>query len=194
METLKQIQDKYNFKTDKGTTHNYLKEYEKLFNKYKYDNINLLEIGILHGESLKLWATYFPNAKIYGIDNFVRVGYNKVSKNLKNFDNIYIFNVDSRDPKHSESRNKFFSKIADIKFKFIIDDGSHQKESQVETFENFNHLLCKGGKYIIEDIRKSNKEYIINHIKNIKILDKNNERKIRGSDNILGIYHNEIKI
>ena len=56
------------FKTDKGTAHNYLQHYDILFEKYINKNINFLEIGILFGESLKLFSSYFTHGNIYGIE------------------------------------------------------------------------------------------------------------------------------
>ena len=34
----------------------------------KYKKINILEIGVDNGDSLRLWREYFPNANICGID------------------------------------------------------------------------------------------------------------------------------
>ena len=65
---LEQLKHKFN--TDKGNGHNYLKVYDILFKKFKEKNINFLEIGVLFGESLKLFSSYFKNGKIYGIENF----------------------------------------------------------------------------------------------------------------------------
>ena len=30
--------------------------------------MNVLEIGIAHGESVKMWQNFFPNSEIYGVD------------------------------------------------------------------------------------------------------------------------------
>lgn len=52
----------------------YFDIYERHFSKYRGKDINLLEIGVGYGGSLKMWKNYFsklnPNAKvnIYGID------------------------------------------------------------------------------------------------------------------------------
>ena len=65
---LTEIHTKYI--TDKGTEHNYLEFYEHQFQNIRLEKNNILEIGVLHGGSLKLWNEYFPNSIIYGIENF----------------------------------------------------------------------------------------------------------------------------
>ena len=60
---LKEINNKY--KSDKGFGHNYIDFYESIFNPIKENELNLLEIGVLFGNSLKLWSDYFINSKIY---------------------------------------------------------------------------------------------------------------------------------
>ena len=57
-----------NSRTDKNTTHSYLKTYETLFQNKKNTAKNILEIGVQEGGSIKLWYDYFPNATIYGLD------------------------------------------------------------------------------------------------------------------------------
>ena len=59
-----------NFKTTKNRT-GFLPIYEKYFSVFKSKKINILEIGIDDGGSLKLWRKYFPNANIVGMDIFV---------------------------------------------------------------------------------------------------------------------------
>ena len=54
------------FKTDKSSKyHNYTKYYEKYFEKYLNENINLLEVGVANGCSLKLWEKYFKKGIIF---------------------------------------------------------------------------------------------------------------------------------
>ena len=61
---LKSLAKKY--KTDKLIL-GYIKKYEKYFNSKQYEEITLVEVGVLEGKSLKMWRDYFPNGKIYGI-------------------------------------------------------------------------------------------------------------------------------
>ena len=55
--------------TDKGSSfHDYLNKYEFLISRWKDEKIVLLELGVFHGASLKMWHEYFKNASIYGVD------------------------------------------------------------------------------------------------------------------------------
>ena len=55
---------------DKGTAHSYIEHYyEYAFKPYRNKNINLLEIGIAQGQSLRMWREYFsPDSRIIGYD------------------------------------------------------------------------------------------------------------------------------
>ncbi|HMH33204.1 MAG TPA: hypothetical protein VK543_09260, partial [Puia sp.] len=49
--------------------HHYFEIYDRHFSRFRNKEINILEIGVLHGGSLQMWKEYFgPKAKIYGID------------------------------------------------------------------------------------------------------------------------------
>ena len=63
---LKKIFDKHG--TDKSIYHEYYEPYEENFEHLRDKEINLLEIGIRDGNSLRAWKEYFPNSNIYGMD------------------------------------------------------------------------------------------------------------------------------
>ena len=42
--------------------------YEKLFAPRIHDHIRMLEIGVWHGESLRVWKKFFDSLTLYGID------------------------------------------------------------------------------------------------------------------------------
>ena len=55
--------------TDKSSRdHNYLNKYDFFFERWKKEEIVLLELGVLNGASINMWSEYFPNGKIYGVD------------------------------------------------------------------------------------------------------------------------------
>src|SRR6516162_9874530 len=68
--------------TDKNTVHRYTQHYARHLAPYRKKRVNLLEIGIggyddvlnsfdnpaLGGDSLRMWRTYFPKGRIFGID------------------------------------------------------------------------------------------------------------------------------
>ena len=47
-------------------------QYHKVYHSYLYSlrskKLNILEIGVADGSSLKAWAEYFKNSRIIGID------------------------------------------------------------------------------------------------------------------------------
>ena len=71
--SLEQLQINHGLKTDKNNPHSYFSTYDKYFEPYLNKDINVLEIGVLFGESLKLWSHRFtPDSMIIGIDLFER--------------------------------------------------------------------------------------------------------------------------
>ena len=65
MNTLVEIGKKY--PTSKNVT-GFLEIYEIFFKNLRDKEINILEIGVDNGDSLRLWRDYFSKAKICGID------------------------------------------------------------------------------------------------------------------------------
>ena len=124
--------------------HNYIPTYEALFSTMKNKYINLLEIGIYQGGSLKLWRDYFTKANIIGID----IVYTEIARTTLANTNVSVFLSDSTD----SNSNVLTSKIKDIEFDIIIDDGCYSFDSQYKTLQNYWGKLKTGGIYIIEDI------------------------------------------
>lgn len=127
----------------------YFDIYERHFSKYRGKDINLLEIGVGYGGSLKMWKNYFgklnPNAKvnIYGID---------IKERCKKFeeDGIKIFIGSQSDREFLHELKKEIPKL-DI----LIDDGGHIPEEQIITFEEMFECIKDGGLYFCEDVYTS---------------------------------------
>jgi hypothetical protein len=50
--------------TDRSSAgHNYLGLYERFLASRRDQTTSALEIGVLRGQSLRMWSEYFPNAK-----------------------------------------------------------------------------------------------------------------------------------
>lgn len=135
------------FETDKGTIfgsqHSFTEFYDSFFEKYIGRKQNILEIGVYNGASLKMYDDYFNgDCEIYGID---------INKNCKKFENnnTHIFILDQGNRKEIED---FKSKIGDVRFDVILDDGSHHSEHQMISMANLFDLLKDDGIYIIEDL------------------------------------------
>ena len=149
---------------DKGDTyscaHNYVQHYEKYFHSIRHNPIKLLEIGVAQGSSLKMWASYFTNCQIDGID------INPLCKDVcKDFDNINIIISDAASYKSPES------------YDIIIDDGSHLASDITNSFNIFFPKMKSGSIYIIEDLYScTNPEYIKHFFKFIYRHDNNLEK------------------
>lgn len=155
MSELKIINQKYG--SDKGIGHNYLEFYESNFSELKEKPIKILEIGVLFGNSLKLWSDYFINGEIYGVENFSqRDGhgfYNfkpvikeDVIKSLEPFNRIKLFVFDCE---NEVEINKY---LKGHQFDIIIDDASHSVSQQKNNYKNYNRFLTENGLYFCEDV------------------------------------------
>lgn len=142
---MRALFDKY--KCDKGSKHHYEIIYENDFEKLKDDPINILEIGVLHGNSIKVWLEYFPNATIYAIDTFDRVTPEDIPV-LQ--DPRVIWSI------CDSTSNNIKDLWSDVKFDIIIDDGLHNSVANRLTFLNFFDKLNFGGAYYVEDVIQHN--------------------------------------
>jgi hypothetical protein len=134
-------------KSDKGTEygskHNFSDIYDDYFINFKDKSINILEIGVNDGSSLKMWYEYFPNATIIGLDIDDKTCFNN--------DRISCGILDQSKKDHLEH----FVKNINIEFNIILDDGSHHISDQQLTFGYLFPLLKSTGLYIIEDLHTS---------------------------------------
>ena len=119
----------------------FIQLYEKYFSSLKNSKINILEIGVEGGDSLRIWREYFTNANICGID---------IDKKDFKIDNTEILQGDQSD--------KNFLKTLIDKYKnfdIIIDDGSHQAKHIIASFKFLFPHLNNNGIYVIEDLQTS---------------------------------------
>lgn len=129
--------------TDKSSiNHNYAVKYESYFNHIKNDDLKILEIGVLLGNSLKMWEEFFPNAEIYAIDLDPQCEKYETKRTT-------VLIGDQSDLNFLESVCK------EVTFDIIIDDGSHIPKHQIASFEYLFKKLKPGGIYVIEDIHTS---------------------------------------
>lgn len=133
--------DLKNYDSDKVIS-GYLEVYDRLFQHLVHQSIKLLEVGIYHGGSMRLWRDYFPNGLIVGVDL-------NIPDNLKNEERIQIFQGSQDD---GEFLHRVASQTASEGFDIIIDDASHLGSLTKQTFWHlFDQHLKPGGLYIIED-------------------------------------------
>lgn len=154
--TLNEINQTY--RSDKGFGHNYLDFYENLFSTKRYDKLNILEIGVLFGNSLKLWNDYFINSMIYGMDNFSQenghsfydgkpVIADEIISDLSKYERIKLFVIDC------ENETLINETLSHLKFDIIIDDASHDLHQQINNYKIFNKFLKLDGIFVCEDVQ-----------------------------------------
>ena len=120
--------------------------YTKFFEKIRFNNLNILEIGLGNGSSVLMWQKYFPNAKISIID--IDVSHSHLP--IFNYNTISLNKIDQSDRKQLKS----FCTDNDL-FDIIIDDGGHMMgQQQISLGILFQHL-AQDGLYFIEDLHTS---------------------------------------
>ena len=133
--------------TDKWGPHFYTPVYHKLFAHLRERPLRLLEIGVggyeykkVGGNSLAMWADYFPHAQITGVDI--------AEKELSLDPRIKVL-------RGSQDDAVFLGKVCEEHgpFDIVIDDGSHIPKHVVASFGILFPKLADGGIYAIEDVQ-----------------------------------------
>ncbi len=150
--TLTELAQKYG--CDKLYAHSYIEFYTTLFEGR--DVKRLLEIGIgyrglmepfvpfyIHGASLRMWSEYWPDAKIYGVDIRPETMFNE-----GNIETHIVDQMNDLDLRLLAVVCKHHS--VDV----VIDDGSHEPESQIKTARAIWPSMKLGSVYVIEDCRE----------------------------------------
>jgi len=122
----------------------YFDVYDRHFSRYRGTDVHVVEIGVSHGGSLRMWKNYFGDkAKIYGID---------INPNCKQLEEeqVDIIIGDQGDREFLKTIPEAIPRI-DI----LIDDGGHTMAQQINTFEVlFSHIQADGV-YLCEDMHTS---------------------------------------
>jgi FkbM family methyltransferase len=127
--------------TDKHSLHAYTDNfYEIVLAPYRDQPVQIVEIGFDQGGSLMLWAEWFSQAKILGIDLQFR---GNCQQDCARYPNIQISLGNAYD-----MMSLPYYPRADI----VIDDGSHDPDHQVWCVKNLTHKINPGGILIIEDV------------------------------------------
>jgi len=106
--------------------------------------VTVVEIGVLGGGSLEMWATCFgPRCNVYGID---------IDPQCKQYEaeRIAVVIGDQQDQQFWAT---FKSRVPVVDV--VIDDGGHRYEQQKVTLEEMLPHLQPGGVYICEDVHFS---------------------------------------
>ena len=133
--------------TDKWGLHFYTPVYHSFFRAMRRQPVRLLEIGIggynmqsVGGASLSMWAEYFPEGRIVGVD---------VADKRLNLDPRIVIRRGSQDDP------EFMVRVCEElgPFDIIIDDGSHVPQQVTASFNVLFPRLRAGGFYLIEDVQ-----------------------------------------
>jgi hypothetical protein len=119
----------------------YFEIYDRHFNRFRGRPVNVLEIGVYSGGSLEMWSDYFgPQSHIYGVD---------IQPKCKAYEARSIsISIGDQSDRDFWKRFKANTPSLDI----VIDDGGHQPEQQVVSFEELFPVLRPGGLYVCEDL------------------------------------------
>lgn len=136
---------------DLDSTHSYLPVYEKILAPYRNEAKNILEIGLMSGESLAMWAGYF-RGDVYGIDCDLKPVGGLADLTEAIAAGYKIFIGDASNPADIEKHFK------GIKFDFVREDAGHQTEQQVQIYKTLKPYLSDNCLYIIEDCQDIDKD------------------------------------
>lgn len=125
--------------------HNFVEVYDHFLGPMRGSATSILEIGVLAGESMHLWADYFSGAMIHGIDIEDKSKLNLSATRHR----TYIGDQSSRDDLRAVVEK------AGGKFDLILDDGGHTMEQQQVSMGFLFPYVKSGGYYILEDVHTS---------------------------------------
>jgi hypothetical protein len=170
--TLNEIANFY--ETDKGTADkstlswgnlypfhfcmHYTHVYEKYMFSDKENNFNMLEIGICDKRfpyaSPKMWLTYFKNVNLFCVDNFWGEHLKNKLEDVKKLNAIGV-NFIYADQGSYDDWDKI--KKLKVKYKYIVEDGSHWPNHMMVTMWKCIDLVESNGYYFMEDIQNPEK-------------------------------------
>lgn len=126
--------------TDKTSLRwDYLRHYEAAFARFRHQPINIIEIGVFRGASLRLWEKWFSRATIVGID--IRPECTRFARGRR------VIAIGSQtDPDFLAATAEQYPPT------IVIDDGSHISDHVQVSFEALFPRVLPGGCYVIEDV------------------------------------------
>lgn len=129
--TLNDIALKYG--TDKSSElHGYCPWYER----HIVAPATLLELGIYHGASLRMWEEYLPGTRVMGVEHAP----------MYIWDDLECHLGDATDP---ATYDDWMPETVDV----IIDDASHWPPAVLSAFKILWPRVSPGGWYVVEDLR-----------------------------------------
>ena len=137
------------YQSDKFVYHLYTPEYHRLFAPLRDRPVRLLEIGVggyedpkKGGASLCMWAEYFPQGRVVGLDLH--------PKALDLPERVVVRQGSQTDP---AVLDRIWQE--DGPFDIVIDDGSHAVEHVLASFRHLYPRLPETGLYVVEDTQSA---------------------------------------
>jgi hypothetical protein len=121
----------------------YYRRYDDFLRNNDFRPTGILEVGVFQGESTKVFATSYPNAKIVALD-LARYAH----LDFSSFPNVVYLQADQTDATRLE---EIMQREFPAGFDLVIDDASHIGAYSRMTFDAVFPRLNPGGVYIVED-------------------------------------------
>ena len=104
--------------------------------------ITLLELGVWHGQSTKVFAKHFTNGKVIGVDATDR------TIDFSGFPNVVFERADQRD---GGRLREIVARHAPGGIDIVVDDAAHIGAWSLASYTVLLPLLNPGGVYVVED-------------------------------------------
>lgn len=157
----------------------YASVYERYLRPLRRRRFTLLELGVYRGESLRMWASYFPRAQIVGLD----IDPDSVRR-APGFD-VVVASQD--DP---AALDGILTRHPDLRV--VVDDGSHLNHLTIASFRHLFPKLPSGGVYAIEDLDTSygSEGYANERADILALLDElSRDCDLGGADRLIAFVH-----
>lgn len=166
----------FKYGTDKcpQINHSYTPLYYRMFVGRRESVKKVVELGIYHGASLRMWRKFFPNAHIYGADVLPETMFKD-----GRITTVLCDETCSKDLRH-------LIECTGPDVDLFIDDGLHRRNAQIRTCRVIMPLLDKGAIYVIEDV--NHPQLVIPYLQGFdcQVFWGTNKRR---SDNLIVVRH-----
>ena len=143
--SLAALAQRYGTDKSRSNGHNYVSLYAMLLDPLRESVRNVTEVGVWSGSSVLMWADYFGNAQIFGLDI---ASLTTAKERTRQYGaRVHLHTASSQDPDVPRQLH-----LANESMDLVIDDGDHSWEGNHRTAEVFWPLVRPGGLYVIEDV------------------------------------------